>query len=68
MKLLPNWKDAWKWVSVQIAALAASIQAAILIFPSIKDYLSDGVTHAVGLVLLVSLIAARLIDQNKPAQ
>lgn len=66
MKLVENWKSAWKWISIQIAALAAAIQAAILAFPSVKDYLSDTITHWVGLVLLLSLIVGRMIDQSKP--
>lgn len=66
MKLVENWQSAWKWLSIQIAALAAAIQAALLAFPTLKDYLSDEVSHVLGLVLLLSLIAGRLIDQSKP--
>lgn len=66
MKLVENWRTAWKWVSVQVAILAGALQAAMLAFPTIKDWLSDEVAHAVGLILIVAIVAGRLVDQKKP--
>ena len=67
MKLVDNWKSAWKWVSVQIAIVAAALQAAILTMPDLDKWLGDTVTHLVGLVLLLSIVLGRLVDQSKPA-
>jgi len=67
MKLVDNWKSAWKWVSVQIAIVAAALQAAIIAIPNLDTWLGDKVTHSVGLVMLVSIVLGRLVDQSKPA-
>lgn len=67
MKLVDNWKSAWKWVSIQIAIVAAALQAAIITMPDLDKWLGDTVTHLVGLVLLLSIVLGRLIDQTKPA-
>lgn len=66
MKLVPNWRQAWKWASVQIAIVGGAMQAAILAFPDLKDWLGDTITHLAGLMMLVGLVAARLVDQSKP--
>lgn len=65
MKLIPDWKSAWKWLSVQIALAAAALQGVILAFPSVHDWLGDFTSHAVGLVMIVGLVMGRLIDQGK---
>lgn len=67
MKLVPNWKDAWKWLSIQITAAGVALQAAILAFPDIKDWLGDTVTHCVGLLILVGIALGRLADQKRGA-
>jgi hypothetical protein len=66
MRLVPNWRQCWKWFSVQIAIVGAALQAAVLAFPDLKDWLGDTVTHLAGLVMLFGLVAARLVDQKKP--
>ena len=66
MKLVDNWKSAWKWVSVQIAIVAAALQASIIAIPDLDKWLGDTVTHLVGLVLLLSIVLGRLVDQSKP--
>lgn len=67
MKLVSNWREAWKWFSVQIALVGAALQGAVLAFPSLKDWLGDTVAHVAGLVMLAGLVMARLVDQSKPA-
>ena len=69
MKLVDNWKSAWKWFSVQLAAAAAAVQLTVLAFPAeIKAWLPDSVTHWTALALLLAAIVGRLVDQSKPAQ
>lgn len=66
MKIVENWRSAWKFISVQIAVIAAAVQGAVLAFPAVKDYLSDTAVHAVGLLLLVSIVVGRLVQQPSP--
>ena len=65
MKLIDNWKDAWKWLSVHCMVLAGSIQGAWLYIPddmrqSIPSKLVTGLT--IGLLMLG--VIARLIKQG----
>lgn len=66
-KLIDNWKSSWKFLSIQIAIIAAALQAAIIAIPNLDTWLGDKFAHAVGLVLLLSIVLSRLVDQNKPA-
>ena len=66
MKLVENWRHAWKWFSVQLVALAGTIQLSVLAFPdTLKQYLPDWALHASALFLLGAAILGRLIDQKK---
>ena len=66
MKLVENWRQAWKWLSVQIAILAAGLQAAMMAFPTMKDWLSDDAAHIIGLALVAAIVLGRMVDQKKP--
>lgn len=65
MKLIPNWKRAHRFISVQLMALVAGIQG---IWPQIpadlKSALPAGVVYWVSIALLIAAVAARLIDQG----
>lgn len=66
MKLVDNWKSAWKWFSVQLAVVAAAGEV-ILLKPSLREWLSDTQQHWVGAAIILCIVAVRLIDQNKTA-
>lgn len=67
MTLVPNWKSAWKWFSMQMIALAGAVQIAVLAFPAeIKAWLPDSVTHWTAAGLLGAAVLGRLVDQSKP--
>lgn len=66
-KLVENWKAAWKWLSVQLAIIAASGQLILASMPQLKDWISDDTQHLIGAVLILCIVAGRLIDQNKTA-
>lgn len=66
MKLVENARTAWKWFSIQLAALGVAVQGLAASLPSLKDYLGDTTLHIIGGLILVSIIGARLIDQKKP--
>lgn len=67
MKLVENWKDAWKWMSVQFAA-------AIVVWPlvpiegqtAVVQMLTDlfGFKVSVPAVLAILLIIGRVVDQG----
>ena len=64
MKLVPDWKDAWKWLSVHIATILTvvnALQASVLQFQGFMTPQQLAVTNAV-LGLLV--IWGRLIQQG----
>lgn len=65
-QLIPNWRKAWRMISVQAMAVAGAIQGAWLFIPpdmqaSIPPDLVRGVTVA----LLGLGIAGRLVQQEK---
>lgn len=64
MKLVENWRNAWKWFSIQVAVVGAALQGAILAFPSIKDWLGDTASHCVGLLILAGVIGGRMVQQK----
>lgn len=64
MKLVPDWRAAWRWISIQLAVVGAALQAAILAFPSLKDWLGDTAAHGVGLLILGGIIGGRLVQQK----
>lgn len=67
MKLVEDWKDAWRWLSVRAMVLALALQAGWNMLDdaqraSLPSWL---VTALTGGVLALG-IAGRLVDQRKP--
>jgi len=68
MKLVDDWKSAWKWFSVQFVAAAGAVQLSVLAFPdSMRAWLPDWLTHLLAVGLLMAAVFGRLVDQKKPA-
>lgn len=66
MKLVADWKQAWKWLSVRFVALAAAVQASLLAFPeTLTAYIPANWLHVVVIVLLAASVIGRLVDQPK---
>ena len=66
MKLIPDWKEAWRWFSVQ--ALAAIIALPIVwgMLPAdVKALLPDGWEPWAFVVLAAAGLIGRVIDQNR---
>lgn len=64
MKLVPDWKDGWKWLSVHIATILTvvnALQASVLQFQGFMTPQQLAITNAV-LGLLV--IWGRLVQQG----
>lgn len=62
--LVPNWKTAHRWLSVQISALIAGAASVYELVPTAKEYLSADMFHYLMIVALVGAILARLYQQN----
>lgn len=61
MKLVPNWRSAWKWISVQAIALAAILEGLPM---EAKDAIPDPYRGYVTLVLLLAAGIGRMVDQG----
>lgn len=65
MKLVPNWKNGWKWLSVHLMAFGAAIEGAWAQFPdSMRGFIPEKYAHLAALSVFVSGIVARFIDQS----
>jgi protein-S-isoprenylcysteine O-methyltransferase Ste14 len=66
MTLVENWKQAWRWFSVQALAAVALLP---IVWPSLPPQVTSWVPDSwkpwVIVLLAVAGIAGRLIDQNK---
>lgn len=74
MKMIPNWRQAWRWWSVRVSAIGALLSAAALAAPDALlsawhvlplDRLPPRVVFALQLLMLLLVIATRLIAQPK---
>ncbi len=66
MKLVNDWKSAWKWYSVNSNILAGALVGAWLALPDkMQDSFEPCELKAAALTLIVLSIGGRLIDQGK---
>lgn len=66
MKLIPNWRRAWRMFSVQAQALALAVLGGWQAMPDdLRAVVPASVVFGVAMVLLVAGIVGRLIDQPK---
>lgn len=61
LKLIENWRAAWRMLSVQMAALLAAVAVAYDYLPMLQQYLPADWMKWGALIV----IAARLIKQEK---
>lgn len=67
MKLVDNWKSAWKWYSVHIMLVIVALPEIWAYFPQeFKDSLPPHALMYITSVLGVSAILARVFSQEKP--
>jgi hypothetical protein len=66
IKLIYNWRQCWRMVSVQAMTLAGAIQGAWLFIPEdMKASIPSTVVQWVTLALLGLGVAGRLVQQTK---
>lgn len=71
MRMVDEWRSAWKWASVQIAALAAVAMQLYEQVPQFQQYIPDKVFHHAMTGIVALIIVGRLIrrdDVQPPAK
>lgn len=65
MKLVPEARKAWKWISVQAMVVAGAIQGAWVFIPDdMKASIPSKYVGAATMALLVLGVAGRLVKQK----
>jgi hypothetical protein len=65
MRLIPQWRRAWRWFSVQAFALQGALAAAWLAVPdTLRATVGAEWLAAAAIILTVLGTAGRLVDQN----
>lgn len=64
MKLIKNWKQGWKMVSIHIAAVIAILACLQAYLPSFQTYLPPFAYTALNAVLGLAVVVARLVQQD----
>lgn len=68
MKLVDDWKSAWRWFSVQALAALVILPTVWAALPAdAKGFLPDGAEPWILAALALAGVVGRLIDQNKAA-
>jgi hypothetical protein len=66
MKLIPEWRKAWRMVSVQAMAVAVAAQGAwVMLPPELQSQVPDWGLKAITASILVLGIVGRLVKQEK---
>jgi hypothetical protein len=66
MRLVAEWRSAWRWFSLQAMALTAAIQAAWATIPDdLKQHFPARLVTAVSIGLLLLGIGGRLVQQKR---
>jgi Na+-transporting NADH:ubiquinone oxidoreductase subunit NqrB len=67
MKLVTDWRQCWRWLSVHAMAGAIAVQAAWQVLDAdLRASLPADWVRALTVALLVLGILGRVIDQDKP--
>lgn len=68
LRLVDNARQAWKWSSVRLVAIAATVQTVVLAFP-LKDYVPQWIISGLATAaLIITLMAGigRITTTEKP--
>lgn len=66
MRLVEEWKSAWRWFSLQAMVLVAAIQAAWAALPDdLKQHFPPRLVAAVSITLLLLGVGGRLVKQHR---
>jgi hypothetical protein len=66
MTLIPNWREAWRWFSIQSLALIMLLPTIWEALPSdAKVFIPEGWGIWIVVLIAAAGIVGRLVDQNK---
>lgn len=63
MKPIPNWRDAHKFLTVQIAVFWGLVSAAFYLLPVIQEFVGTGVYVLLTITICIALPLARITHQ-----
>lgn len=63
MTLIKNWRDAWKFTSVQSALILATVSGLFYFMPVVQEYLSPALYALIMLVGNIAVTVLRLVAQ-----
>jgi hypothetical protein len=68
LRLVKDWRQAWKWLSVQAMLISSAILSTWALLPEdMKARLPHDIGLWAAIVTLGAGVVGRVIDQNKPA-
>lgn len=66
VRLIEDWHQSWRWLSIQFIALSAALQLALVALPEeLHSQLPDWLMHDLAIILLAGAALGRLVDQGK---
>ena len=69
MTLIEEWRQAWRWFSMQAMALAAAVQGAWAAVPAdMKAHVPAALLTTATIALLLAGIGGRLVKQERLAR
>lgn len=68
MKLIPEWRKAWRMTSVQLAIVGVVLNAAATGWSSFQGHVDPLVYAIVNMVLGIAVAVSRVIKQPKLAE
>lgn len=67
IRLVPNWKSCWRWISINCMVIATAIQGTWIYIPDdMRAQVPHNIVHLLTILMLVLGLAGRLIQQGKP--
>lgn len=67
MKLVDDWKSAWRWFSMHALVLAGVIPTVwVELPPGLKTAIPPGAMGAITAVIAACGVVGRLVNQSKP--
>ena len=64
MKLIDNWRQSWRFTSVQTALILAAANGAFAVLPLLSESVSVPVYAAISVVGNLAIVALRLMAQD----
>lgn len=61
--MVPDWKNAWKWLSVHVAVITALVNAAQAASPYLQTLITPHQSALLNAGLGIAVILARLVNQ-----